>query len=324
MKKKILISSLLCLLILFSFSCTPTQQVANNGFPVLTGPYLGQNPPGNIAELFDPGIFFDGQGQGCSGFLKAGTVFVFTSMKPKGDWRLRPTYVTELKDGRWTEPQLAPFNDYAPYNFTVGPDDFTIYFTTLKSPDLTTRMFGEEANIWAVKLEMNGWQEPVMFGRSINTEKYYENYPAVTAEGTVYYMSRREEGVGGTDVWRSRNIDGRYAAAENVGTPVNSPTGDADPFVAPDESYLIICQQKEIGFGKYDLYIYYKKQDGSWTEPINMGESVNSPEYEFRPYVTPDGKYLFFTSNRAKDQGQGNIYWVDTEVIKSLKPDDLI
>lgn len=290
---------------------------------VLKGPYLGQKPPGKKAVLFNPGIFFKGEVQGCSGFLNCGTVFVFTSQKPNTDWRLGPTYVTELKNGLWSKPQIAPFSRYAPYNFTVGPDDQTIYFTTLKSPDKTTSMFGEEANIWAVKLEINGWTEPVMFGRSINTEKYDENYPAVNNEGTIYYMSRHEEGVGGTDVWRSRNIDGKYAKAGNVGRPVNSETGDADPFVAPDESYLIICQKKDEGYGHYDLYIYFLKPDGTWSEHINMGKEVNSSEYESRPYVTPDGKFLFFVSDRPNEGKTSNIYWVDAKIIEELKPEEL-
>ena len=183
-------------------------------------------------------------------------------------------------------------------------------------------MFMEEANIWAVKLEIDGWTEPVMFGRSINTEEHYENYPAVTNNGTIYYMSWRDEGVGRTDVWKSRNNDGKYFPAENVGRPVNSETGDGDPFVAPDESYLIVCQKKEEGFGQYDLYIYFKKQDETWTDPINMGANVNSSEYEFRPYVTPDEKYLFFTSNRPAE-GNGNIFWVDAGIIEDLKPDSI-
>ena len=244
-------------------------------------------------------------------------------MKPNGDWRLRPTYVTELKNGRWTKPQIAPFNEYAPYNFTVGPDGQTIYFTTLKSPDKTTGMFMEEANIWAVKLEMDGWTEPVMFGRSINTEKYYENYPSVTNDGTVYYMSRREVGAGRTDVWLSRNIDGKYAEAENVGAPVNTEGSDIDPFISPDESYLIVCQNREDSYGEFDLYIYFRKHDGSWTEAINMGEGVNSSKFEARPYVTPDGKYLFFTSNRPNYKQSENIYWIDASIIEELKPDEL-
>jgi hypothetical protein len=292
-------------------------------FTMLRGPYLGQEPPGMKAELFAPEIFPEGDIQGCSGFLNEGTVFVFGSMRPNGDWRLRPVYVMEMIDGQWTKPQIAPFSEYAPYNFTVGPDDQTIYFTTLKSPDITTRMFLEEANIWAVKLEMDGWTEPVMLGRSINTVQYYENYPTVTNDGTIYYMSRREEGVGRTDLWKSRNIDGKYAEAENVAEPVNTENSDVDPFIAPDESYLIVCQKKDEGFGEYDLYVYFQRPDGSWTEGINMGEGVNSEEYEFRPYVTPDGKYLFFTSNRPKEVPTGNIYWVDARVIDELKPDKL-
>ena len=297
--------------------------VTPDDFPVLKGPYFGQTPPGKTAELFDPGIFFKGEGQGCSGFLNEGSVFVFTSQRSNSDWRLHATYVTKLKNGVWTRPRVAPFSSFAPYNFTVGPDDQTLYFTTLKSPNKTTYMFLEQANIWAVKLEINGWTEPVMFGRSINTEAYYENYPAVTNQGTIYYMSRRELGVGGTDVFRSQNIDGKYAAAENVGEPVNTQSGDADPFVAPDESYLIVCQKKAGGWGEYDLYVYFHRPDGSWTEGTNMGKEINSPDYEFRPYVTPDGKYLFFTSNRPHQSGVGNIFWVDASVIEDLKPKEI-
>ncbi len=314
MKFKLLYLTLISLMFIAT-----TGFCQQDDFPDLSGPYFGLKPPGKIAEAFDPGIFIKGNGRGCSGFLYDGKVFVFTSMKPGGDWRLRPTMVTELKNGKWTKPEIAPFSNYAPYNFTVGPDGQTLWFTTLKSPNKNTSMLMEQANIWAVKLEMNGWTEPVMMGRSINTEKYYENYPAVTSDGTIYYMSRRSEGVGGTDVYKSRNNDGKYFMAENVGEPVNTAAGDADPFVAPDESYLIVCQKKTEGFGQYDLYISYRKNDGTWTKGINMGKNVNSSEYEFRPYVTPDGKYLFFTSNREPETS--NIFWIDASIIEDLKPD---
>ncbi len=291
-----------------------------NYVPLLQGPYLGQEPPGMRAELFDPGIFNEGEFLGCSGFFNEGTVFVFGSMKPKSDWRLRPVYITEMeKNNRWTEPRIAPFSQYSPYNFTVGPDDQILYFTTLKSPDKTTNMLLEQANIWAVKLEMDGWTEPVMMGGSINTERYYENYPSVTNSGTVYYMSRREVGAGRTDVWRSRNLDGVYGPAENLGNAVNTEGSDIDPFVAPDESYLIVCQELEGGFGNFDLYVYFLREDESWSGPFNLGEGVNSPGFEARPYVTPDGKYLFFTSNREESQGGEGIYWVDAKVIETLR-----
>jgi hypothetical protein len=304
------------LAILFLFNSCSQQ----NDVPLLQGPYLGQEPPGMTAELFDPGVFNEGEFLGCSGFLNDGNVFVFGSMKPNSDWRLRPVYVMGIENGRWSMPQIAPFSEYSPYNFTVGPDDQTLYFTTLKSPDKTTHMFGEQANIWAVTLEMDGWTEPVMMGRSINTEQYYENYPSVTNDGTIYYMSRREVGAGRTDVWRSRNLDGVYGEAENLGDIVNTEGSDIDPFVAPDESYLIVCKELDGGFGGFDLYVYFQKEDKSWTEAINLGEGVNSSGFEARPYVTPDGKYLFFTSNRVESEGGEGIYWVDAKAIYQLRP----
>ena len=311
-------SFILAILFLFP-SCSQQSYV-----PLLAGPYLGQQPPGITAELFDPGVFNEGEFLGCSGFFNEGTVFVYGSMKPNSDWRLRPVYIMEMKkNGRWTKPRIAPFSKYAPYNFTVGPDDQTLYFTTLKSPNKTTHMFLEQANIWAVKLEMDGWTEPVMLGRSINTEQYYENYPSVTNDGTVYYMSRREIGAGRTDVWRSRNLDGVYGEAENLGDFTNTEGSDIDPFVAPDESFLIVCQEKKEGFGEFDLYVYFQREDKSWTEAINLGEGVNSAGFEARPYVTPDGKYLFFTSNREESEGGEGIYWVEAKVIDQLRPKEI-
>ncbi len=301
--------------ILGSF-CTCVQQ---NNLSLLKGPYLGQEPPGEKAELFSPSIFPEGESFGCSGFLNNNAMFVFSSTKHGSDWRFKPLYITEQINGRWTKLKIAPFNKYSPYNFTVGPDGQTLYFTSLISPDKTSSMFLEQANIWGVKLEMDGWKEPMMFGLSLNTERYYENYPSVTIEGTIYYMSRREDGMGGTDIYRSRNIDGKYGKAENLGSDINTGEYDIDPYVAGDESYLIVCQEKEGGYGSFDLYVYFKKQDDSWTKAINMGGNVNSSTFETRPYVTPDGKYLFFSSNRPENR----IYWVDARIIEKLKPIDL-
>lgn len=284
------------------------------------GPYLGQEPPGLTAEVFAPEYFDKERSHGCSGFLNGGTVFVYSSMKPGTDWRFKSTFVMELENGKWTEPEVAPFSAYMPYNFTVGPGGTTLYFTTLRSPDKSTSMLLEQANIWAVTLTDVGWTEPVMLGASINTEAHYENYPTVARDGTIYYMSRREDTVGKTDIYMSRNRDGKYADAENLGPPVNSVESDQDPFIAPDGSYLIVCLTgREDSFGRYDLYVSFPEEDGSWSEPVNLGEGVNSAESEFRPYVTADGKYLFFTSPDPDADYRGRIFWVSSEVIRAKR-----
>lgn len=285
------------------------------------GRYLGQTPPGMTAELFAPHLAEQNQSLGCSGFLADGTVFVFSSMKSGGDWRFRPVMVTELKEGRWTEPEVAPFSSYMPYNFTVGPAGKTVYFTSLKSPDLSTAKLLEEANIWAVTRTGDGWTEPVMLGSSINKDSSYENYPTVARNGNIYFMSWRDDTVGKVDIYRSRRRDGNYHPAENLGPPINSEESDQDPFVAPDESYLIVCLTgREDSIGSYDLYVSFANEDGLWSEPINLGAGVNGPHAEFRPSVTPDGKYMFFTAPDKETSTVGRIFWVSAEVIEELRP----
>lgn len=314
MRKQIYFTGVIILLAVIN-SCN-----SQNDNTILSGPYLGQKPPAMKAELFDPGIYPIDEFQYCSGFLNDGAVFVFTSLKPGGDRRQLPIYITQLKNGRWTEPEAAPFSEFRPYNFTIGPWGKTLYFTSLKSPDKTSGMSHEQSNIWIVSLQKNGWTEPVMLGSSINTEEYYETYPSAALNGTIYFMSDREGGCGMEDIYRSKKIAGSYGPSENLGPVINTEGRDQDPFIAPDESYLIICQEKPEGFGKYDLYITFMKEDGSWTEPVNMGPDINTAEYDFRPYVTPDGKYLFFTST---GESSGNIYWVDAGIIETMKPSDI-
>jgi Tol biopolymer transport system component len=101
---------------------------------------------------------------------------------------------------------------------------------------------------------------------------------------------------------------------------VPPPELESDPCIAPDESYLIYCSKTLDGFGGYDLYITFRIPNGSWTEPINMGEGINSSGFDWIPFITSDGKYFFFNSDRS---GNGDVYWVDTKIIETLKPDEL-
>jgi len=72
--------------------------------------------------------------------------------------------------------------------------------------------------------------------------------------------------------------------------------------------------------GKGDLYILFKKEDGSWTRLKNMGNIINSPETDYCPMLSPDGKYLFYTSSR---KGNMDAFWADAKIIEDLKPKEL-
>jgi Tol biopolymer transport system component len=111
---------------------------------------------------------------------------------------------------------------------------------------------------------------------------------------------------------------GAYTTVESLGNRVRTTSGESEPFVSPDESYLIfISQTRPGGIGGWDLWITFREKDGSWTEPSNLGPDVNTADDEYGPRVTPDGQYLFFTRER---RGRTmDIYWVSARVIDRLR-----
>ena len=88
--------------------------------------------------------------------------------------------------------------------------------------------------------------------------------------------------------------------------------------MAPDESYLIFTSNRPGGFGMHDLWITFRQNDGSGSEPLNMGPEINSSGEDGGPTLSTDSRYLFFTTQRSGDLGS-NPYWVSTAVIDSLR-----
>jgi WD40-like Beta Propeller Repeat len=83
---------------------------------------------------------------------------------------------------------------------------------------------------------------------------------------------------------------------EPLAKEVNSVKLQMVGYVAPDESYLLFSAFNIAGsLGGSDLYISFRRPDGSWGTSVNLGPAVNTPDNEFTPYVSPDGKYLFFS-----------------------------
>jgi hypothetical protein len=111
--------------------------------------------------------------------------------------------------------------------------------------------------------------------------------------------------------------DGALQQPVNMGAVLNTPHHEWDQYIAPDESYMLFCSTKPEGLGEDDLYITFRKPDGTWQSPVHLGPRINSAASENRPYVSPDGKYMFYTSNR---DGNRDIYWVDAKILWIHRP----
>jgi hypothetical protein len=151
----------------------------------------------------------------------------------------------------------------------------------------------------------NGWSEPQKLPDEVNKVAGAHWQLSVDAANNLYFGAR-----GGVHV--ARFAEGRYTAAERLGPAINDGrTASFSPFIARDGSYLIFSRSHPVY--TYQLFISFRRPDGTWNEAINLSEALNHP-YSLNGRVTPDGKYLFFTGRNGVD------YWVDASVIEALRP----
>lgn len=127
-----------------------------------------------------------------------------------------------------------------------------------------------------------------------------EYFPTLTKDGkTLYFGSQRAGGFGSVDLYRSKLVGGKWSAPENLGEAINTAAEEFEPFIAPDESYLIFMGGgRADGLGGFDLYIS-RNENGKWTKAQNLGAPINSPADELSAKITRDGRYFFWTSTRS-------------------------
>lgn len=207
---------------------------------------------------------------------------------------IRAILLVPWEDGRWGEPQVAPFsghyNDWEP---VFSPDGRRLYFVSTRPTARTAETpFG---NLWYVERTETGWGEAVEVGSPVNSADMGEGYPSITRDGTLYFFRYSNTAENLTEIFRSQCGSGTCDQPELLPPQINSPFHDWDPFIAPDEGYLIFSSPgRPDGHGDADLYISFRTDDGGWTEAANMGPQVNSIGRELCPFVSHDGKYLFF------------------------------
>jgi Tol biopolymer transport system component len=204
--------------------------------------------------------------------------------------------VAHRRGDGWSTPEVASFSgEYADFDPFITVDGRRLYWISNRPVDGAPRI---DFDIWMVEREGAGWGAPIHLEAPINSADG-EFYPTVAANGTLYFSSNRPGGSGRGDLYASRVENGRFTAPVSLGGVVNSAAFDGDPYIAPDESYLIFTGWgREGGDPDGDLYIT-TKVDGAWTAPRALGHGINSPAQEYAPIVSPDGRWLYFSSYRS-------------------------
>ena len=132
-----------------------------------------------------------------------------------------------------------------------------------------------------------------------------ETGPRIGPDGSLlFWTERRDDGGGGRDLYLSASGGGRGArglgAPELLPAPVNSRADESGGVFLADGRTLVFASTRPGGLGGSDLYASRLREDGTWTEPVNLGPGVNSPGAEGSPELLPGGDALLFTSSRPR------------------------
>lgn len=146
------------------------------------------------------------------------------------------------------------------------------------------------------------------FAPGIASTRHDEIRLTLSPDGnTALWFSRnRPGGPGGYDIWISHREGDRWRPATPV--PFNTPGRDFDPAFSADGRVVYFCSDRAGGQGGDDLYRVSMGSDGRFGEPVNLGPAVNSAADEFAPMLSPDGRTLLFSSDRAGGAGGHDLY----------------
>ncbi|MEP6845537.1 MAG: flagellar motor protein MotB [Panacibacter sp.] len=154
-----------------------------------------------------------------------------------------------------------------------------------------------------------GWSTPINLGANINTE-YWESSPSLSPDkNALYFSSNRPGGHGGKDIYVSyRMPNGKWTAAENMGTEINTAGDELAPFIHADNSTLYFTSNGLPGYGGTDIYLVRKDAGSKWGTPENLGYPVNTQENEGSLFVSSDGETGYYASDRADTRGGLDLY----------------
>lgn len=265
--------------------------------PFAQGPYLGQTPPGPVAQVFAPGLICDirpRQWEAWPSFSADGNAFCFN--------RLRYVYITENTDQGWTTPKRVESIPYHSVSCCLSPDANRIYFTYALVQPLSKR------NLYCCDRTAQGWGTPKVLPPPLSSAR--ELTCSIAMNNNLYIGSGRKGHDGRSLVWVAPFVNSTWSRADHI--PLNHPHA-GDPGIAPDESFMVFTSMNLPGsYGKRDIYLTLHLPDGTWSTPRNMGPRVNTAYFEHSPRISPDKKYLFFTRATGWDPTKDNadIYWV--------------
>jgi len=198
------------------------------------------------------------------------------------------------------------------YINAITADEEWLYFTRLITYDRKPGEYagGRQEDFYKARRIDTVWSKAWNIGPPINTEGN-EGALTISPDGNYLFFAgcNRDDGFGRCDIYWSRRMGDRWSVPENLGEVVNSPQWDSQPSFSSDGKTLYFVSNRPGGKGNSDIWTTVLQPDGRWSPPVNLGDSINTPEAEMSPFIHPDNQTLYFSSKGHPGMGGMDLFY---------------
>ncbi|MBI3235882.1 MAG: PD40 domain-containing protein [Bacteroidetes bacterium] len=224
----------------------------------------------------------------------------------------RKRFVNDVKyKAQFALDQLNHPVDFTPIN--LGPNintkekDYAPSLTVDNKQLIFSRSIGRQEDFYISQRKNMEWGMAIHPSYPLNTPEN-ESFPSFTADGKYVFFARFvPQDAGNCDIWFSQFNGVSWDEPRNLGPKINTRGWESQPCISADGSTLYFLAVKQGGLGNSDIYKSVYKA-GSWSEPINLGPNINSPGNEEAPFIHPDGKTFYFSSDGRPGMGNFDLY----------------
>ena len=199
---------------------------------------------------------------------------------------------SKLVNGKWDKPKTAPFSgqwkDWDPF---ISPNGKQLVFVSNRPLEGMPQDKPQKNNqLWYVeRLSGDNWTTPKHLDAPVNLDGFNDYAPSISDSGTLCFCSRGRDGHKGMGGYYTKWLGDHYDKPQLLA--LNGDNDLFDPFIAPDESYIIFVSN-------HNLYISYRRGN-EWSAGQKLGPQVNNGNVNNGPSVSSDGKMLYYSQDHA-------------------------
>jgi tetratricopeptide (TPR) repeat protein len=198
----------------------------------------------------------------------------------------------------------SPKNVYSNTSSALSPDQSAIIFTfqreNKKKGNDDSRYFENDVKQHSDSLKLRK-EKP-----SPDKKMRFETTIATSFDGQIVLTYRDEDG--SATLYTSCLRGNYWTVPEKLDKAINLAGWETNEYISADGSVMYFTSNRKGGYGGNDIYMCKKMETGEWSKAINLGPIINSPYDEEAPFIHPDGKTFYFSSNSHNKDGNYEVF----------------